>query len=110
MTQLDEVLQFVRTGHAETRDLIIRELHAARRREDEVAAESFRIGESVRFQPPDNQGQPVEGRIARVGRSRVILAVSNERGLRLLRLRPVGVGTTFTLWVPKQDNGVKHWL
>lgn len=81
MLKLEEVLQFLRTSNAETRNLIIRELNATRRRQDEVAANSFRVGELVRFQPPDNRGQHLEGRIVKVGRSRVILAVANESGL-----------------------------
>jgi hypothetical protein len=67
MTQLEEVLQFLRLSNAETRNLIIRELHATRRGEDEVAAKSFRVGELVRFNYPDNRSRPLEGRIVKTG-------------------------------------------
>jgi len=78
MLKLEEVLEFVRTTTPETRNLIIRELQATRRCEDEIAAKSFRLRELVRFHYPDHRSQPLEGRI---GRIRVILAVANESGV-----------------------------
>src|ERR1041385_687811 len=78
MPHLEEVLQFLRASNVETRNLIIRELQATRRREDEMATKTFRVGEWVRFHYPDNPSQPLEGRIVKVGRSRVVLAVTSK--------------------------------
>jgi hypothetical protein len=77
---LEEVLAFVRTGDPDTWDLIIREMNLTRKRRDEGAARCLTVGTRARFVPPP-PGQPLEGRIVRVGRSRVtLLVVSKESG------------------------------
>ena len=82
---LDEALASVRTADPDTWNLIIREMNLTRKRRDEEAARRLTVGMSARFEPPP-PGQAVEGRVVRVGRSRVILLVASGESGALERI------------------------
>jgi hypothetical protein len=82
---LADALEFVRNTDREDWDRMIAEMKNTLKQRDLAAARKLTIGEAVVFNPP-NSNDRREGRIIRIARERVVLAIRSQEGEVLERI------------------------
>jgi hypothetical protein len=82
---LNDALEFVRNSNGDGWNLLIAEMGQTRKRRDLAAAEKLAVGEWAAFEPPDPK-DALKGRIIKIARGRVTLAVPSEESGFLERI------------------------
>jgi hypothetical protein len=85
MTTLEEAVNFVRNSSHNDWSVLITEMNLTRKRRNQAAAEKLAIGDWVVFEPPDPK-DAFKGRVIKIARGRVTLAVPSEESGFLERI------------------------
>ena len=75
---LEQALEFIRETDRDTWNLLIKEMNRTSKVRAQKAAASFNVGELVSCDLPD-QKEPMQGRIIKIDRGRVTLAVPSQQ-------------------------------
>lgn len=75
---LEEALEFIRKTDSDTWNLLVKEMNRTTKARAQEAAATFNIGELVSCDLPD-QKEPLQGRIIKIDRGRVTLAVPSQQ-------------------------------